>query len=65
MFSSESVNISPLLVVNGMIVDDVDSKEDPIDEDSPSLYECLEMVRRLRVLSNTQQPELHPFLMQL
>ncbi len=52
-------------MVNGMIVDDVDSKEDPIDEDSPSLYECLEMVRRLRVLSNTQQPELHPFLMQL
>ncbi len=48
-----------------MIVDDVDSKEDPIDEDPPSLYECLEMVRRLRVLSNTQQPELHPFLMQL
>jgi hypothetical protein len=36
-----------------MIVDDVDSKEDPIDEDPPSLYECLEMEHRLRVLSNT------------
>ncbi len=43
-----------ILVVNGMIVDDVDRREDPIDEDPPSLYECLEMVRRLRVLSNTQ-----------
>ena len=48
------------LSVNGFINDDPENSED-----LPSLAESLELVRRLRLLSTTQQPELHPFINQL
>ena len=34
-------------------------------EDAPSLTESLELVRRLRLLSTTQQAEFHPLIIQL
>jgi len=54
-----------LLAVNGIINDDAENSEDLSSEDPPSLAESLEFVRRLRLLSTTQQPELHPFIIQL
>ena len=36
-----------------------------VTEEPPSLAESLELVRRLRLLSTTQQPEIHPFIIQL
>ena len=48
-----------------MCLDDVDNSEDAFIEEPPSLSESLEMVRRLRLLSNTQQPELHTFIVPL
>ena len=53
------------LSMNGFINDDPENSEDLPDEDPPSLAESLELVRRLRLLSTTQQPELHPFINQL
>jgi len=43
----------------------VDNSEDLPNEDPSSLSEALELVRRLRLLSTTQQPELHLFINQL
>ena len=48
------------LSVNGFINDDPENSED-----LPSLAESLELIRRLRLLPTTQQPELHPFINQL
>ena len=53
------------LSVSGFINDDPENSEDLPGEDPPSLAESLELVRRLRLLSTTQQPELHPFINQL
>lgn len=53
------------LSVSGFINDDPENSEDLPGEDPPSLAESLELVRRLRFLSTTQQPELHPFINQL
>ena len=41
------------------------NSEDLPGEDPPSLAESLELVRRRRILSTTQQPELHLFIIQL
>ena len=54
-----------IIDVNGMYLDDVDNSEDAFIEEPPSLSESLEMVRRLRLLSNTQQPERQTFIVQL
>ncbi len=54
-----------LLAINGIIDDDAENSEELPGEDPPSLAESLELVRRLRLLSTTQQPELHPFIIQL
>jgi hypothetical protein len=43
----------------------VENCEDLPNEDPPSLAESLELIRRLRLLSMTQQPELHSYVMQL
>ncbi|CAF5063282.1 unnamed protein product [Rotaria magnacalcarata] len=56
-----------LLVINGIINDDGDSNEDQLNddvasEDAPSLSKCLDLVRRLRLFSAMQQPELHSFI---
>ena len=48
-----------------MANDDAENNEDLPAEDPPSLAESLESVRRLGLLSTTQQPELHPFITQL
>ena len=54
-----------IITVNGLISDDADNNEDQPNENPPSLAESLEYVRRLRLLSTTQQPELHSFILQL
>ncbi|CAF5047246.1 unnamed protein product, partial [Rotaria sp. Silwood1] len=59
-----------LLVINGIINDDGDSNEDQLNddvpsEDPPSLSEFLDLVRRLRFFSTTQQPDLHSFIIEL
>ena len=48
-----------------MIADDANNIEDLLSENPPSLSESIEMMRRLRLLSTTQQSELHPFITQL
>ena len=53
------------LSVSGFINDAPENSEDLPSEDPPSLAESLELVRRLRLLSTTQQPELHTFINQL
>ncbi|CAF1288191.1 unnamed protein product [Adineta ricciae] len=54
-----------LLSVTGITNDDAENSEDIPGGDPPSLAESLELIRRLRLLSTTQQPELHPFIIQL
>ena len=54
-----------LLSVHGFSADDSENNDDQPIEDPPTLSESLEFVRRLRRLSTTQQPELHPFVIQL
>ncbi|CAF3816564.1 unnamed protein product [Rotaria sordida] len=54
-----------ILSINGIANDDAENMEELPREDPPSLTESLELVRRLRLLSTTQQPELHPFITQL
>jgi hypothetical protein len=59
-----------VISIHEVINDDFDNNEDqqndglPIEE-PPTLSECLELVRRLRLFSITQQPELHSFIIQL
>jgi len=48
-----------------MTIDDTDNSEDLPNEDPSSLSESLAMVRRLHLLSTTQQSELHSFIIQL
>jgi hypothetical protein len=45
--------------------EDPENSEELPGEDPPSLSESLEMVRRLRLFSTTQQPDLHSFINQL
>ncbi len=53
-------------ILNGEILnDDMLNDEEPNVEQSPSLTESLQMVRRLKLLSTTQHPELHSLLIQL
>ncbi|CAF3999186.1 unnamed protein product [Rotaria sordida] len=54
-----------ILSINGIANDDAENMEELPREDPPPLTESLELVRRLRLLSTTQQPELHPFITQL
>ena len=54
-----------LLSVHGFSADDSENNDDQPSEDPPTLSESLEYVRRLRLLSTTQQPELHPFIIHL
>ncbi|CAM2718828.1 unnamed protein product [Rotaria socialis] len=59
-----------LLVINGTINDDANSNEDQLNDDvpsenPPSLSECLDLVRRLRLFSTMQQPEFHLFIIEL
>jgi len=54
-----------LLSVHGIGHDDAENVEEIETENPPSLAESLELIRRLRLLSTTQQPELHPFITQL
>lgn len=51
--------------INGLANDDAENLEELPREDPPSLAESLELVHRLRLLSTTEQPELHPFITQL
>ena len=58
-----------LLAIHGVINDDFDNNEDQQNDDLPSeepptLSGCLELVRRFRLFSMTQQPELHSFIIQ-
>ncbi|CAM4835599.1 unnamed protein product [Rotaria magnacalcarata] len=54
-----------VLSINGFANEDAENLEELPSEDPPSLAESLELVRRLRLLSTTQQPELHPFITEL
>jgi hypothetical protein len=54
-----------LLSVHGIENDDTENAEEIETENPPSLAESLELIRRLRLFSTTQQPELHPFITQL
>lgn len=54
-----------ILSVNGIGNDDAENVEELPGEDPPSIAESLEIVRRLRLLSTTQHPDLHPFITQL
>ncbi|CAF1389307.1 unnamed protein product [Rotaria sordida] len=59
-----------LLSINGITNEDADSNEDQQNDDlpseePPSLSECLHLVRRLRLFSTMQQPDLHSFIIQL
>jgi len=60
----ENINEN-ILLVNVVSNDDRLNDEEPISEQSPSLPESLQMVRRLKLLSTTQHPELHSLLIQL
>lgn len=53
-----------MLTVNGITFEDAADEEDPTEQ-SPSLSEAMDMIRRLHLLSTTQQPELHLCVMQL
>ncbi|CAF1415749.1 unnamed protein product [Adineta ricciae] len=69
-FNESDDSTDKLLTIHGIINDDFDNKEDQLNDDlpseeSPTLSECLELVRRLRLFSITQQPELHSFIIQL
>ncbi|CAF1177590.1 unnamed protein product [Rotaria magnacalcarata] len=64
-FNEWDDSVDKLLVINGITTDDVDNSEDVPNEEPPSLSESLELVRRLRLLSTTQQPELHTYIIQL
>ena len=48
-----------------MANDATENSEELPAEDPPSLAESLKLVRRLQLLSTTQQPELHSFITQL
>lgn len=67
IFSKEKPNIQVdrSLSVSGLINEDLENSEELPGEEPPSLAESLELVRRLRLLSTTQQPEIHPFIIQL
>ncbi|CAF5161085.1 unnamed protein product, partial [Rotaria sp. Silwood1] len=59
-----------LLSINGITNEDADSNEDQQNDDLPSeeplpLSECLHLIRRLRLFSTMQQPDLHSFIIQL
>lgn len=54
-----------ILSINGISNDDVENMEELPSEDPPSLADSVELVRRLRLLSTTQQPKLHPVITQL
>lgn len=64
-FNEWNDSAEKLIVVSGISADEPESNEDLPSEYPPSLAESLEYVRRLRLLSTTQQPELHAFITQL
>jgi hypothetical protein len=53
-----------MLTVNGISFEDAANDEDTTEQ-PPSLYEAMDMTRRLHLLSITQQPELYLCVMQL
>ncbi|CAF3775211.1 unnamed protein product [Rotaria sp. Silwood1] len=53
-----------MLTVNGINFEDAVNDEDTTEQ-PPSLSEAMNMIRRLHLLSITQQPELHLYVMQL
>jgi hypothetical protein len=65
----ENINEDILLVNvvsnDEILNDEILNDEEPITQQSPSLPESLQMVRRLKLLSTTQHPELHSLLIQL
>ncbi|CAF4098004.1 unnamed protein product [Rotaria magnacalcarata] len=69
-FNEWNDSADKLLVIKGITSDDNDNSEDTPSEDipsedPPSLSESLDLVRRLHLLSTTQHPELHPYIIQL
>lgn len=56
----DSVNVSP-----DQMDEDVDVDEDQRQLDPPKLSEAMEMLDRLRLLSTTAHPQLHPVIAQL
>lgn len=52
-------------LMNEIDNNDVANKEELSGEEPSSLTESLELVRRLRLLSTTQNTEIHPFITQL
>jgi hypothetical protein len=52
-----------VLVADGLSNEDVDLDENNVVEEPPSLSEAVQMVRRLRLLTTTSHPELHPFVL--
>jgi predicted transcriptional regulator len=53
-----------MLVADGFSDEDVDSDENKVVEEPPSLVEAVKMVRRLRLLTTTSHPELYSFILQ-
>ena len=54
-----------IISINGRSNDAAEDMEELLTKDPPSLTESLELVRRLRLLSTTQQPEFHSLIIQL
>jgi hypothetical protein len=65
VFNISDNNSENILLVNVVPSDEVLIDEEPNVEPSPSLPESLQMIRRLKLLSATQHPELHSLLIQL
>lgn len=57
--------VDKVITINGFTGDEQENSEELPGEDPPSLSESLELVRRLRLLSTTQQPELHHLVTEL
>ncbi|CAF3381248.1 unnamed protein product [Rotaria sp. Silwood1] len=65
VFNELDNNNENILLVNVVANDDTLNDEEPDIEQPPSLPESIQMVRRLKLLSTTQHPELHSLLIQL
>jgi len=65
VFNELDNNNENILLVNVVSNDETLIDEEPDIESPPSLPESIQMVRRLKLLSTTQHPELHSLLIQL
>ena len=64
-FNEWDDNSEKLLSINVVPNEDSPSNQDFETEQPPSLPEAIQLLRRLKLLSSTHHPELHPLLSQL